>query len=119
MKICHVITRLIVGGAQENTVLTCAGLHELGHEVTLVTGPETGPEGSLFDEARSYGFDVCVVPSLRRAVHPLIDLRARRELAKLFRRLRPDVVHTHCPLAPTLPVSVAGPRSVAFRSWVR
>jgi len=48
MKICHVITRLIVGGAQENTVLTCRGLGEKGHDVTLIAGPETGPEGSLW-----------------------------------------------------------------------
>ncbi|NLW85406.1 MAG: glycosyltransferase, partial [Planctomycetes bacterium] len=39
MNICHVITRLILGGAQENTILTCEGLHQAGHNVTLVTGP--------------------------------------------------------------------------------
>ena len=30
MNICHVITRLIIGGAQENTALTCKGLVERG-----------------------------------------------------------------------------------------
>ena len=53
MHICHVITRLIVGGAQENTILTCEGLRERGHQVTLISGPTTGPEGSLVDRARS------------------------------------------------------------------
>ena len=33
MKICHVITRMIVGGAQENTLLTIKGHLEKGHEV--------------------------------------------------------------------------------------
>ncbi len=47
MKIVHIITRLIVGGAQENTLLSCEGQHAQGHEVTLVTGPAIGPEGSL------------------------------------------------------------------------
>ena len=95
MKICHVITRLIIGGAQENTILTCRGLVDLGHEVTLVAGPETGPEGSLWDDARRSGCDIVTVESLGRAVRPLRDVRARRALAHLFRQLQPDVVHTH------------------------
>lgn len=95
MRICHVITRLIIGGAQENTVLTCQGLHDKGHQVCLVTGPEAGPEGSLLEEARAGGYAVEVVPSLRRAARPLTDLRARRDLARLFAQMRPDVVHTH------------------------
>ena len=95
MKICHVITRMIVGGAQENTALTCAGLHARGHAVTLVAGPDAGPEGSLLDEARRGGYDVRIAPALRRAIDPINDWRARRMLARLFRDLRPDLVHTH------------------------
>ncbi|HOW69235.1 MAG TPA: glycosyltransferase family 4 protein [Phycisphaerae bacterium] len=95
MNICHIITRLIIGGAQENTILTCAGLHDRGHQVTLLVGPETGPEGSLHDEAHRGGYDVRIVPNMCRAVRPLTDLRARRELAAMLRDLRPEVVHTH------------------------
>jgi glycosyltransferase involved in cell wall biosynthesis len=95
MNICHIITRLIIGGAQENTLLTCRGLQERGHEVTLITGPETGPEGSLLDEAHAGGYRVEIVPTLRRAVRPLTDWRARRDLARLLAALRPEVVHTH------------------------
>ena len=47
LKICHVITRMIVGGAQENTLLTCLGHLKKGHEVVLVTGPSPGREGRL------------------------------------------------------------------------
>jgi glycosyltransferase involved in cell wall biosynthesis len=39
MKIVHIITRLILGGAQENTLITCKGLAARGHDVTLITGP--------------------------------------------------------------------------------
>jgi hypothetical protein len=38
MKIVHIITRLIIGGAQENTLLSCQGQHQSGHQVTLLTG---------------------------------------------------------------------------------
>ncbi len=95
MTICHVITRMIIGGAQENTHLSCAGLHERGHRVVLVTGPEAGPEGSLLDTARAAGYEVCILPSLTRAVRPVGDCRAWRDLTALFRQLQPQVVHTH------------------------
>jgi len=95
MNICHVITRLIVGGAQENTLLTCVGLHERGHKVTLVIGFEQGPEGSLIDEAKTCGYEVIVLPTMCRAVKPWLDYRAKRDLTALFRQLKPQVVHTH------------------------
>ena len=48
MKVCHVITRLIVGGAQENTIATVLGLRRKpGLEVDLISGPTSGPEGTL------------------------------------------------------------------------
>ena len=40
MRIAHVITRLILGGAQQNTLLTAAGQAEdFGDEVIVITGP--------------------------------------------------------------------------------
>lgn len=95
MRICHVITRLILGGAQENTLLTCRGLRQRGHEVTLVTGPAIGPEGELLSAARSGGYRVIVLDAMRREVHPLRDWRTYRELARLLRELRPEVMHSH------------------------
>ena len=95
MKICHVITRLIVGGAQENTVSTCIGLRKLGHDVDLVIGPQTGPEGSLYDQAKAAGVPIIVVDELRRAPNPWLDVSACLALRRLFVQKRYDVVHTH------------------------
>ena len=95
MRICHVITRLIVGGAQENTVSTCIGLRKLGYDVDLVIGPQTGPEGSLYDQAKAAGVPMIIVEELRRAPNPLHDLGAGVALRRLFVRKRYDVVHTH------------------------
>src|SRR4051812_36676166 len=95
MRIVHVITRLIVGGAQENTLLSCAGQHDLGHEVTLITGPALGPEGSLMERARTYGYRVEVIDEMRRSILPVKDYRTYRRLVDRFRELKPDVVHTH------------------------
>jgi len=95
MKICHVITRLIVGGAQENTILSREGLAKAGHEVTLIAGPETGPEGSLWEQAGRTGGSLIRLDSLRRNPRPLLDWRCVRELTHIFRDGRFDVVHTH------------------------
>src|SRR4051812_26158824 len=95
MRIVHVITRLIIGGAQENTLLSCEGQNDLGHEVTLITGPAIGPEGSLMQRARSYGYRVEIVDEMRRSILPVKDFRTYHRLVQRFRDLRPDVVHTH------------------------
>jgi glycosyltransferase involved in cell wall biosynthesis len=96
MRIVHIITRLIIGGAQENTVLTVAGLHHRhGDDVTLITGPAEGPEGDLFDRARELGLKLELMPELVRPLRPATDARAYRLLRRAIRRLRPEVVHTH------------------------
>src|SRR6516164_1513062 len=96
MKIVHVITRLILGGAQENTLLTVDDLHHRYHdEVTLITGPAEGPEGDLFDRARKRQLKVEVIPELVRPIRPWMDQKAYWKLRSAIRRLKPDVVHTH------------------------
>jgi glycosyltransferase involved in cell wall biosynthesis len=95
MKIVHIITRLIVGGAQENTLLSCEGQHDLGHEVTLITGPPLGPEGSLMERATKYGYRLEVVDEMRRSILPLKDWQTYRWLIARLKELQPDVVHTH------------------------
>jgi glycosyltransferase involved in cell wall biosynthesis len=95
MKIVHIITRLIVGGAQENTLLSCEGQHDHGHDVTLITGPPIGPEGSLLERAQKYGYRVEVFDEMRRALHPIRDWKTYAHLIRRLEQLRPDVVHTH------------------------
>ena len=95
MRIVHVITRLIVGGAQENTILTCEGLHERGHDVTLISGPTRGPEGSLLERVRGGGYGYVEIPELVRQINPWLDARAQRYLEINYREIKPDLVHTH------------------------
>ncbi len=96
MRVVHFITRLIIGGAQQNTLLNVEDQHrDYGDEVTLVTGPGLGPEGSLIERAQSGGFDLRILPELHRAIRPRHDWRAYRELIALLRAIQPQVVHTH------------------------
>ena len=106
MRVTHIITRLVVGGAQENTLATLRGLRQFPDLAThLISGPTHGPEGSLEAEAWSLfstdsgaapqppGF--LIVPELVRPVHPLKDLIALRRLEKILSLQKPDIVHTH------------------------
>lgn len=96
MRIAHVITRMIVGGAQENTLLNCQDLiRDYGDEVLLVTGPALGPEGDLLKQGRGEEVPLAMVDSLRRAIDPRRDWKAYREIKRILREFKPDVVHTH------------------------
>lgn len=101
LRILHISTRLILGGSQENTVLSCEGQARLGHDVHLAFGPIYGPEGSLlarvntFRTAEGGKITTHEIPDLIREVHPLRDRRALKQLRELVRKVRPDVVHTH------------------------
>lgn len=95
MRIIHLITRLIIGGAQENTILSCEGLASRGHEVHLLSGPTLGPEGSLVARAAGGEYTFEEVRPLIRQVSPWRDAQALRQLTRRFEQLKPDVVHTH------------------------
>ncbi|MDR0868550.1 MAG: glycosyltransferase family 4 protein [Planctomycetota bacterium] len=94
MRIMHIITRFIRGGAQENTLLSLRG-QAADNEVYLVTGDAAGAEGSLLPDAEKLSVKIIVVPELIRPIAPLADWRAYRRLRQIIRDLRPEVVHTH------------------------
>ena len=95
MKILHVITRLILGGAQQNTVISCAAQVAARHEVHLAYGPIFGPEGSMLDAARASGAVLHEVPSMVRELAPVKDWKCHQALRLLVRELKPDIVHSH------------------------
>src|SRR6266851_2026805 len=96
MRVIHVITRLIVGGAQENTAASVLGLkRKPGLEVELISGPSEGPEGSLESQFAAHPGMLRIVPELVRPVHPWKDWVALRRLRDIFCQTRPDIVHTH------------------------
>jgi len=96
MKVVHFITRLIIGGAQQNTLLTVEDQHrDYQDDVTLITGPGIGPEGSLVERAESGGIDIRIVPELKRNIHPLDDWKSYRTLLRMLREIKPQILHTH------------------------
>lgn len=90
--VCHVITKLELGGAQEIALYAVSHLDRGKYRPVLVTGPG----GLLTEEARRLpGVQTIVLSSLGRRVHAISDLLALIKLIFLFHRLRPTIVHTH------------------------
>src|SRR5260370_7214375 len=104
MRVTHVITRLVVGGAQENTIASVLGLRKKeGFDVKLLSGPTAGPEGSLEHLCANVPGLLTIVPELVRPIHPRSDFVALRRLPKLFHQYAPQIVHPHTPKPRVLP----------------
>jgi glycosyltransferase involved in cell wall biosynthesis len=96
MRVTHIITRLVIGGAQENTVATVLGLRQKSDvHVRLISGPTTGSEGSMESSLATCPDTLSIVPDLVRPVYPWKDVRAWRDLTQVLRKELPDIVHTH------------------------
>ena len=95
IRVLHIITRMIVGGAQENTLLSVEGLDRRPeYEVTLASGVDNGPEGELLSRARTTT-RLVIIPELGRDISPLADLKAFWKLYRVIKRGRYHIVHTH------------------------
>ena len=95
IKVINPITRLIVGGAQETVIETCACINKDRFETQIVAGPQTGPEGELISEVKRRQIPLTVIPELVREINPVKDFIAACKLVKLFKREQPHIVHTH------------------------
>ncbi len=95
VPVLHVITRMVRGGAQENTLASVADMDAAAWRSALVTGPADGPEGSLEPECSARGIRLIHEPSLLRELSPLRDFAAYGSLVRLIRREAPLLVHTH------------------------
>ncbi len=95
IRVLHIITRLIVGGAQENTVATVMGLDKDKYWVMLASGPTSGSEGSLQDMVKANDVRFVKIPELVREISPFKDMIAFLKLYRLIKRYRFDIVHTH------------------------
>ncbi|HEY6084358.1 MAG TPA: glycosyltransferase family 4 protein [Nitrospira sp.] len=90
--VCHIITKLELGGAQQNTLYTVSHLDKTKFHPVLITGEP----GLLDEEAKALAGEAFFqVPSMVRAIHPCKDLLAFWKLTRILKRLRPAIVHTH------------------------
>jgi len=91
-SIIHIITRLLNGGADENTVFSCNHSVAIGDDVMLLTGQEQNKEILSKIDSR---VRLVVVEDLINEINPIKDLLALFKIKKIIKQISPDVVHTH------------------------
>ena len=95
MRVLRVIARLNMGGPALHVAYLTAGLAERGYETTLVAGSLARGEDSMAFVADELGLRVRSLPELHREISPVRDAIAAFRLARLIRRERPAILHTH------------------------
>lgn len=95
VRVLRVIARLNMGGPALHVSYLASGLRERGYDTTLVAGTLARGEDSMAFVAEELGVRIERVPELGREIAPLRDLRAAMHVARLIRRVRPQILHTH------------------------
>ena len=96
IKVVHIITKLELGGAQQNTLYTVSHLDKSKFIPILITGSE----GLLVDDAKRLGIEAHFLSSLVREINPVKDITALLDIRRLLRSIKrpsqsPIIVHTH------------------------
>ncbi|HET9870580.1 MAG TPA: glycosyltransferase, partial [bacterium] len=92
LKVAHLITRLELGGAQQNTLYCCQHHDRKKYEVILICG-----EGGRLDEEARWIKDCrkYFLSELKHPIHPYWDFLALKRLTEILRLEKVDLVHTH------------------------
>jgi len=102
VKIVRVIARLNMGGPALHVAYLTEGLRKRGYDTTLVAGSLARGEDSMAFVADARGVEIVRIDELGREISPLRDLMATIRLAKLIRKERPQILHTHTAKAGTV-----------------
>ena len=90
MRIFQIITLCELGGAQSVVVNLSNSLCKQ-HEVIVAAGEGDGKMWGLMDASIKQEH----LPSLRRALSPIGELKAIAEMRRLYKKYNPDVIHLH------------------------
>jgi glycosyltransferase involved in cell wall biosynthesis len=91
IKVAQVVTLSEMGGAQKHVLLLSTELKSRGYDVTIFTSAG----GKLIEKARENGISVVLVPDMVREISPVSDIKAVRNLYRLFKEGGFDIVHSH------------------------
>ena len=92
LKVAHIITRLELGGAQQNTLYCCEHHNRKKYDVILICG-----EGGQLDEGARWIKDCrkYFLSELKHPLSPFWDWMALRRLTEILRLEQVELVHTH------------------------
>jgi len=93
IRVAHIITRMITGGAEENTLYTVEGLDKNKYDIDIIVGEEFKKD--IFNEVGNDKFDIIQIKGLKGKLNFLYDPIVLIKLINLFKKNKYDIVHTH------------------------
>jgi glycosyltransferase involved in cell wall biosynthesis len=95
--VVHIITKMELGGAQQNTLFTVSNLDPRKYETFLLAGTE----GELIEEAKK-NRNFFIIKDMVREIRPFKDIKAFFQVIKILKKIKnkfsepsPIIVHTH------------------------
>ena len=92
ITVLHVIARLNVGGTARYLTQLAQHLPNQNVKIVLASGHVQGEE---VEDPSASQFKIIRIPSLGRAINPISDYKAHKELKKIIASVKPDLIHTH------------------------
>lgn len=93
IKVAHIITRIITGGAEENTLYTIKGLDKKKYSIDLIVGEEFRKD--IYNNFKNNDFCIIQLKGLKGKLNFLYDPIVLIKLINLFKKNHYDIVHTH------------------------
>ena len=93
-KILRITNRLNIGGPTYNVAYLTKYLAP-EFDTLLLTGMRDTKEGSSEHILQQFDLSARIIPHMQREVSPYNDFLAYREIRKVIREFKPDIVHTH------------------------
>jgi len=95
VKIMTIIARLNIGGTAVHTILLADGLDKSRFDSMLVCGSLSKDEGDMSYYAVQKNIKPIFIPDLKRKINLVSDFAAFKNIFKLIKAERPDIIHTH------------------------
>ncbi len=93
-RILRIHNRLIVGGPTLNVLYLTKYLAP-EFETLLIVGEKEEHEKDASFLAEQMGVKTISIPDMGRSIHPYWDYKAYKQLQKIIKDFKPDIVHTH------------------------
>lgn len=93
-KILRIHNRLITGGPSLNALYLTKYLSSQ-FETLLLVGEKEDHEQNAYFLAEQMGIKPLFIPDMGRSIHPLKDYKAYKQVQKIIKDFKPDIVHTH------------------------
>ena len=94
MKVLHIITRMNTGGPAVFLDHLTNAMSDLNTQSTIAYGYCESNETD-FTQTHNINASLVKVKTLHRSLNPMDDIRSFREIKKIIKELKPDLVNTH------------------------